>query len=184
MDVSNEKKEEISLILKSKIEKEKLIKNIIRLLIKIVILVIIYYIFFGVVFGIKRMETSFMSPNITEGDLLVYYRIDKSYELGDVVVIKNNKKNVYRIVAKEGQTVDVNEQGILLIDGYPEEHQAFYETNSDENSQITFPYTVEEGKFFVMNDYRLEKKDSRAFGTIFADSIIGKVIGRLQIRNI
>ena len=181
MDVSNEPSKE--LILKSKIYKEKLRKNIVRLIIKIVIFSIIYYIFFGVVFGIKRMETSFMSPSITEGDLLVYYRMDKNYELGDVIVVKNNKKNVYRIVAKAGQTVNVNEQGVLLIDGYPEEHQAFYETNL-EDSQMIFPYTVEEGKLFVMNDYRLEDKDSRTFGTIFEDSIIGKVIGRLQIRNI
>lgn len=184
MDVSKEKQEGTTLVLKSKMDKEKLIKNIVRLLIKIVILAAIYYIFFGVVFGVKRMETSFMSPSITEGDILVYYRMEKNYELGDVVVVKNNKKNVYRIVAKAGQTVDVNEQGVLLIDGYPEEHQAFYETNLDEDSQMTFPYTVEEGKLFVMNDYRLEKRDSRTFGTIFEDSIVGKVIGRLQIRNI
>ena len=182
MDVSNEPNK--ALILKSKIEKEKMKKNLVRLIVKIVILSLIYYIFFGVVFGIKRMETSFMSPSITEGDLLIYYRMDKNYELGDVVVVKNNKKNVYRIVAKAGQTVDVNEQGVLLIDGYPEEHQAFYETDLEEDTQMIFPYTVEEGKLFVMNDYRLEKKDSRTFGTIFEDSIIGKVIGRLQIRNI
>ena len=184
MDVSNVKNEEAALVLKSKIEKQKIIKNIVRLLIKIVMLCAIYYIFFGVVFGVKRMETSFMSPNITEGDLLIYYRMDKNYELGDAVVVKNNKMNVYRIVAKAGQTVDVNEQGILLIDGYPEEHQAFYETKLDEDSQIKFPYTVEEGKLFVMNDYRLEQGDSRTFGTIFEDSVVGKIIGRLQVRNI
>ena len=182
MDVSNEPNK--SLISKSKIDREKTKKNIVRLVTKIVILSIIYYIFFGVVFGIKRMETSFMSPSITEGDLLIYYRMDKNYELGDVIVVKNNKENVYRIVAKAGQTVDVNEQGVLLIDGYPEEHQAFYETDLKEDTQMIFPYTVEEGKLFVMNDYRLEKQDSRTFGTIFEDSIIGKVIGRLQIRNI
>ena len=125
-----------------------------------------------------------MSPKIAEGDLLIYYRLDKNYELGDAVVVKNNKNNVYRIVAKAGQTVDINERGELLIDGYPEENQAFYETKLEEDSQIKFPYTVEEGKLFVMNDYRLETKDSRAFGTIFADSILGKIIGRLQIRNI
>ena len=59
---------------------------------------------------------------------------------------------------------ELNEQGVLLIDGYPEEHQAFYETKLDEDAQITFPYTVEEGKVFVMNDYRLEKKDSDSAG--------------------
>lgn len=183
MDVSKE--ECVSLIPMTKIKKEKRIRNLINLSIKILTLALIFYIFFGVVFGLKRMETSFMSPNITDGDLLLYYKVDKNFELADVVVVNiNNKKNVYRIVAKEGQTVDISENGILLIDGYPEEHQAFYETNKVENSEVAFPYTVEPGKYFIMNDYRLEKNDSRVFGTISADSIIGKVIGRLQIRNI
>lgn len=175
----------VSLILKSEIDKRKTIKNLIRLLIKIIMVIILFYIFFGVVFGVKRMNTSFMSPNITEGDLLLFYRIDKDFELGDIIVIKNNKsQDVYRIVAKEGQIVDVNEEGKLTVDGYPEEHQAFYLTELDENSQIKFPYQVEEGKLFVMNDYRLEKSDSRTFGTIFKDAILGKVIGKLQIRNL
>ncbi len=183
MDVSKEKI--VSLIPISKIKNEKTIKNLISLTIKILVLAIIFYIFFGVVFGLKRMETSFMSPNITEGDLLLYYKIEKNFELSDVVIVKNeNKKNVYRIVAKEGQTVDISEDGKLLIDEYPEEHLAFYETTKNENSEIVFPYTVEAGKYFIMNDYRLEKNDSRVFGTISVDSIIGKVIGRLQIRNI
>ena len=183
--MENSSQNSVSLILKSEIDKSKTRKNLIRLFIKIVMVIILFYIFFGFVFGIKRMNTSFMSPNITEGDLLVYYRIDRNFELGDVVLIKNNNsQDVYRIVAKEGQTVDVNEEGKLTVDGYPEEHQVFYLTESDENSQIKFPYQVEEGKYFVMNDYRLEKSDSRTFGTIYKDSILGKVIGKLQIRNI
>ena len=69
----------------------------------------------------------------------------------------------------------ITEDGKLLIDGYPEEHISFFETIKDEESQITFPYVVEEGKYFVMNDYRLEKNDSQN-ASIFLD---GKEIGNL-----
>ena len=56
------------------------------------------------------MNTSFMSPYITEGDLLIYYKYDKNFELGDVVLIENEgKQEVYRIVAKEGQTLEITE---------------------------------------------------------------------------
>ena len=127
--MENSNPNSVSLVLKSEIDKRKTIKNLIRLLIKIIMVIILFYIFFEVVFGVKRMNTSFMSPNITEGDLLLYYRIDKNFELGDIIVIKNNKsQDVYRIVAKEGQIVDVNDEGKLTVDGYPEEHQAFYLT--------------------------------------------------------
>jgi len=170
---------------KKELEKKKLLRNLISLLIKLTALVLIVYVIFSVFFGIKRMDTSFMSPYITEGDLLIYYRIDQNYELGDVILIENNNKtDVYRIVAKPGQTVDINNSGELLIDGYPEEHVSFYKTQKDENSEIKFPYQVEQGKYFVMNDYRLQKNDSRTFGTIPEDSINGKIICRLQIRNI
>ena len=183
METTNKKQEDDEL--KKKKEKSKTIRNIRNLIIKIIMLIITYLIVLGLIFGLKRMDTSFMSPKITEGDLLVFYRIDRNFEIEDVILFENRgKQYVMRIVAKEGQTVDISEDGKLLIDGYPEEHQAFFETDKDETSQIKFPYRVESGKYFVMNDYRLNKSDSRLFGTISRESIKGKIIGRLQVRNI
>ena len=126
-----------------------------------------------------------MNPSITEGSLLLYYRLDKNYNVGDVVLFKyNNKDYVLRIVAREGQIVNINEDNELLVDGYPEEHQTFYETEIKEDSEITFPYTVEKGKVFVMGDYRLSKEDSRIFGEVETNTIKGKIISIFKTRNI
>ena len=184
-----EEKEEIK-IQENKYEKNKkmksdTLKNFKNLILKIIILILICYITFGLIFGFVRMPTSYMSPAITEGDLLLFYRLDKNFELEDVVLFeKDNKKYISRIIAKEGQTVDINEEGQLLIDGYPEEFQAFYKTEKEETSSIVFPYRVEKGQYFVLNDYRLQKQDSRIFGVVLSNEIKGKVYGRLQIRNI
>ena len=152
--------------------------------IKIAVTAAMLYIVFGVFFGLKRMETIYMSPSIAEGDLLLYYRLDKNYKVGDIIYFNIDDKNhVLRIVAKEGQTVSINEEGKLLVDGYPETHEALYDTKEPENSNISYPYTVEEGKFFVVGDYRRVANDSRVFGAISEDEIKGKVMGRLQIRN-
>lgn len=166
-------------------QKSKTLISLKNLIIKVIVLALIIYVIFGVLFGFKRMETSYMSPKIMEGDLLLYYRFDKNYELADVVLLQNNGKDyVLRIAAKEGQTVDIDENGVLLIDGYPEENEAFYKTEIEEEANITFPYKVESGKYFVISDYRNSKHDSRTFGTVSKDDIRGKIIARLQIRNI
>jgi signal peptidase I len=47
----------------------------------------------------------------------------------------------------------------------------------DENNCVTF--TVEEGKVFVMGDNRNHSSDSRVFGQLDADEILGKVIFRV-----
>lgn len=165
-------------------QKQKTLRNLKTLIIKIVILLIIAFVFFGFIFGITRMGTSYMNPYLTDGDLLFFYRLDRKFELGDVVYLKHNKKEyVLRIVAKPGQTVDIDTEGVLLIDGRPEVHKSYYDTKKIEDSSITFPYKVETGKYFVLNDYRLQLEDSRLFGAISESSIIGKVIGRVQVRN-
>ena len=171
---------------KSKQESKKILKqNIRNLLIKIIFIIIACYILLGIVFGIKRMNTSFMKPKITEGDLLIFYRMNKEYDIEDVVVFeKNNKQYVSRIIAKEGQTVDVSEEGELLINGYPEQEESYYEMEKPEDMEITFPYTVKPGTYFVLNDYRTNSEDSRKFGAVGKDELKGKIIGRIQIRNI
>lgn len=155
------------------------------LIIKLIVIAIIVYIVLAVLYGVTRMNDQSMNPSITEGSLLLYYRIDRDYSVGDVVLFEHNDKEyVLRIVAKEGQKIDINENNELLVDGHPEEHQTFYETEAQKESNIIYPYTVETGNVFVMGDYRLSKDDSRIFGAISVDKIKGKIIGRFQIRNI
>ena len=48
---------------------------------------------------------------------------------------------------------------------------------------VEFPYTVEDGKVFVMGDNREESMDSRDFGAVIRKQIKGKVwlyIGRIS----
>ena len=165
--------------------KDKAFKNLIALLMKLSFLLFAILFIFGFCFGLKRMPTSFMSPRITEGDLLLFYRLDKNYKLNDVVLVKYNDNTfVARIVATSGQTVQISEDEELLINGYPEENTAFFPTKINEESSIHFPYIVNANEFFVMNDYRLNTEDSRTLGAIPASAIKGKIFARIQIRDI
>ena len=176
----DKKNEEI----KIKKKKKRLIRDIIYLMVKIVFIGIVYFVLLYVLFGAKRMTGNAMVPYLFDGDLLFYYRLDKKYNTDDIVIVKqNNNEYILRIVAKEGQTVDINEYGQLIVDGVPETHMIYYETAKDDKSNINYPYTVPKNCFFALNDYRKVLNDSRSFGPISVENIKGKLIGKLQIRN-
>ena len=156
-----------------------------NLIIKIIVIIIMGYIIFAVLFGVRRMNDQSMNPGIREGSLLFFYRIDKNYNVGDVILFEQEgKEYILRIVAKEGQKIDINEKNELLVDDHPEEHQTYYETEPQRDSNVQFPYIVQSDKIFVMGDYRLAKDDSRIFGAIPIKNIKGKIIGIFQVRNI
>lgn len=49
-----------------------------------------------------------MKPAIKDGDLVMYYRLDKRFISGDVAVFKDDgRTTVGRVVAVAGDTVDI-----------------------------------------------------------------------------
>ena len=69
-------------------------------LIRLLILIGILYLLFGVMFGITTVKNEDMSPRMSAGDLVLYYRLDKHPVAGDVIVYKkDDQQYVGRIVA-------------------------------------------------------------------------------------
>lgn len=164
--------------------KGRVIRNSIVLLLKIIIIIVIFYFIFTSIFGIIRVQSDTMTPAVRDGDLLIYYRLDDKLHAGDVVVAEvNNKKYILRIIGVPGDFIEIKDDKIL-INGSPEEHIAYYKTIKDKNKKIKYPYRVKAGNYFLVNDYRSFTDDSRKFGSISRKNILGKVIGKLQTRNI
>lgn len=163
---------------------DKTKKNILYLFLKIIIIIIIVIIMFYWIFGLKVMNNQSMKPAIQEGELLLYYRLDKDYKRGDVVVALMNKKaSTYRIVGLPGDVIDLNSDGKLTVNKIIEKTTIYYDTFLDVNSKIQFPYTVPNNEYFLLNDYRDSMKDSRLFGSIHKNKIKGKVFGAIKIRD-
>ena len=159
-------------------------RNIIYLLIKILLIVVIIYVLFFHIFGIQIVRNPNMKPSFKEGSLVIYYRLNKKYSRGDVVSVNINGENkIYRVLALEGDIVNITDDGFVLINETNEETESFYSTFRAQNSNVKYPYTVGEDEVFLINDYRLVSKDSREFGTINKKNINGKVIIKLQIRD-
>jgi signal peptidase I len=86
-------------------------------------------------------------------------------------------------VAQGGDVVDLNEEGQLLVNGNVQQEEIFYETEAPVSGQA-FPYTVEEGSYFILCDYRTASVDSRTYGAVSKNDLDGKVITLLRRRGI
>lgn len=172
--------------LKKETKKESLLVMNIKVLIKkVIFIVLLIYIMFFYIFGFVRIKNNAMTPNIAAGDLLLYYRLDKKYNVGDVVTFNlNNRNYILRVIAVEGDIVSKGSNGDFLINGDIEYHKTYLENSFPSFNRVKYPYKVPKGKVFVVGDYRSEYNDSRVFGAISTDTIKGKVIGLIQTKDI
>lgn len=133
------------------------------------------------------VPTGSMEPTIQIGDNIFAQKITlnlgQDVEPGDIVVFENPESTsdhdilVKRVIAVEGQTVSF-EGGKVLVDGVPlDEPYAqgmTYELfSTSPGTTLSFPYTVPEGHVWVMGDNRENSADSRYFGPVPKENLIG-----------
>lgn len=140
---------------------------------------------FTLVIRVVRVEKQSMRETLQNGDILLTVNRHLAGELkaGDIVVVKkeyfeDGKPIVKRIIATEGQTVDIDfDEGVVYVDGRALEEDYINErTYLEEGTE--FPLTVPEGSIFVMGDNRNRSSDSRdsRLGTVDARYVIGKAV--------
>ena len=124
-----------------------------------------------------RIYGTSMEPTLFDGDLGLAISA-KDYHTGDIIAFRHGDKVlVRRIIAVSGSTVEMDENGIITVDGViPEE--SYVQQSASGQCNISFPYTVPEGQFFVMGDNRTDSVDSRStvLGCVSKDAVIGRVV--------
>lgn len=154
---------------------------------EIVIAISLVVILLSFVFRVVTVNGLSMEPNYHQNDRLIVTSFFGEVNPGDVVVIVDVLENpiIKRVVATEGQTVDIDtEQGIVYVDGVPFEDEAYGiasgTTKLDGTSleHLEFPQTVPEGCVFVLGDNRAVSNDSRyvEVGMIDERKILGKAL--------
>ena len=155
-------------------KKESALKALLFLLLKLLVVAAIVWAALIFVFGVFRLSGNNMYPALKDGDLCITYRLDP-YLSDDVVAYRvNGQLRFGRIIAKTGDTVDGDEQGVLVNGSYRSE-EVFYPTDML-STGLTLPVTLAEGEYMVLNDYREDLSDSRTYGVIDEDSLEGKII--------
>jgi signal peptidase I len=126
-----------------------------------------------------------MEPNFEDGDYLIIDEITYRFrepKRGEVVVFKNpmneRQRFIKRIVGLPGETIEVVDGKIFILNG---EKKVL-----DESSYLNFSFTsgnfhitLGKDEFFVLGDNRQFSLDSRRFGPIKREEIVGRVLLRL-----
>ena len=75
----------------------------------------------------------------------------------------------------------LDDSGTLVVNGAVQSGEILYPTYAKD--ALEYPYTVPEGCFFVLGDYRTQSEDSRDFGPVPLEDVQAKVITLLRRRS-
>ena len=155
----------------------------INLLIKISVIVVVVILALNYVIGITINYGNHMHPAINDGDLVISLKLQRPYLNAVVIYNRDDKKHIGRIVGLPGNEINITDKGELFVNGVLAAEDIYYPTFKDSNSNLNYPYLVEEGKAFILNDFREKMDDSRQFGAVNLDDIDGPLILSLRRRG-
>lgn len=126
---------------------------------------------------------SSMEPSFYDGEYLIIdeisYRFDEP-ERGDVIVFKYPKDNsqyyIKRIIGLPSETVEIEDGEIMIYNNkYPEGDELEEEYLVGIETPGDLKVSISEDNYFVLGDNRRASSDSRVWGLLPENNIIGKV---------
>lgn len=122
-----------------------------------------------------------------------YVLVDKltprfdTYKRGDIVVFTppedwgdDGTPFIKRVIATGGDTLEIKDDGLVYVNGDAlEEPYVYRDEPGDPPQATTAPldrstWTIPAGELFLMGDHRANSADSRTFGPVEVDNIIGR----------
>ena len=137
-----------------------------------------------------QVEMDSMERTLEPGQ---YVLVDKltprfaTYHRGDIVVFhppsttaSSPTPYIKRVIGVPGDIVEIRDDGLVYIDDVALEEPYLYGDEPGGVPQATTvsleqaSWTMAAGEFFLMGDHRSDSADSRVFGPVAADQIIGR----------
>lgn len=129
---------------------------------------------------VYRITGNTMNPTLDEGNIVLSIRTGNLKE-GDLAAIRySDKILVRRVIGLPGDRIEMDESGTVRVNG--EVLAEDYVSNPEAGqTDLTYPFVVPEGQYFMMGDNRSVSIDSRnsAIGCIPEDMIAGKLMMRI-----
>ena len=156
--------------------------------------VVVVILLFTFVFRIVGIDGRSMVPTLQDEDRVVISNLFYTPKTGDIIVLDTSEDTIFfngrqyskplikRVIATGGQTVEVtsSDDGAqeVYVDGVKlDESYINFQTVTHSPGQAKI--TVPKGYVFVMGDNRGESLDSRSFGCISENAIVGRALFRI-----
>ncbi len=128
----------------------------------------------------SRVDGSSMDMTLADGDNLIISGFMYTPERGDIIVFEDygtdlREPLVKRVIGIEGDKVEVKPDGSVYVNDVLLDEPYVYVTPGRDPTRNYGTWHVGEGELFVLGDHRDVSKDSREFGTIKSDSVLGEV---------
>lgn len=193
----------------------KMFSDLLDLIESVIFSIFLVLLIFTYIFRISDVSGPSMLPTLKDNDRVIVIPFVSEIKQNDIVIVntpkltdektgKPGKLIVKRVIATEGQTVDIDfDKGIVTVDGVELDEQLYVQNPDGSSPELKadhfvntlttinmgafekYPVTVEQGKVFVLGDNRNESKDSKhsALGFIPEEEIVGKVVFRVYPFN-
>ena len=147
-----------------------------------ILLGIFIFVFVGRTIGV---EGNSMQSTLQWNDRVIMSGLFYTPKNGDIIIFRpptdafGNSPLVKRVIATEGQTIDINfDTGEVFVDGVVIDESAYINEVTRNRINFTGKVTVPEGHVFVMGDNRNHSSDSRdsRIGMVDTRYILGKVL--------
>jgi len=177
--------------------KHRALRHALREIVESVVMAVVLYVIISTLVGRYQILNVSMEPNFHEGQRVVVSRLGRlltgvahaedrqandslGLKRGQVAVLYPNAQHeepplIKRVIGLPGETITIA-NGQVQINGQPinEPYLNGLSTQCAQNCNVT----LGPGQYFVLGDNRSNSLDSRSFGPVTADNVIGQVILR------
>lgn len=147
---------------------------------KYILVVVIVLLIFIFVMGFQQVIGPSMKPTLEEGNIVIVnkflYRFSDIKRNDIIIISKNEKYMVKRVVGLPGEKVEYKDN-YVIVDGVTYKEN-FIDTTTVKTNDFSIQdlgyEIIPDNKYLVLGDNREDSLDSRSYGLIDKQEIIGK----------
>lgn len=160
-------------------------RELISIIKYVIVLLVVFFFIYQFFYAPVMVDGDSMEPTLSDGDYVLLNKFS-DVERFDIVVFPppddEETQYIKRVIGMPGDQVEYRED-VLYIDGEnvdefflenAEEEAAFYSSGDYSLLTLLGVDEVPAGQYFVLGDNRLNSRDSRSFGFVDEEAILGK----------